>query len=65
MTRAALSTFCARNGGYLAAAQLLADIADSFDLDDRECQEMSHEYRRQSRQCLALACEALNWRNDP
>jgi hypothetical protein len=63
MTRAALSTFCARNGGYLAAAQLLADIADCFDLDDPEFQAWSQQYRHQSRQCLALACEPLNRRN--
>lgn len=55
MTANSLRIFASRNGGLIAAAALLADIADSFDLDDAECQAMRLDYLSQSRTCLYLA----------
>lgn len=59
MTPASLHRFARHAGGYVAAAQLLADIADQYDVDDPELQGMRLRFLDDSRQCLYLASTNL------
>lgn len=57
---ASLDAFARHAGGYVSAASLLADIADSFTgTGDPFFDDLSDSYKRQSRACLCRAVRSL------
>ena len=61
MTPAAIDAFADRQGSYLRAAQILADIADEFSgTGEPEFDALSASYRQQSLDILARACARMS-----